>query len=137
MTDLLDRLLEEAARQRAWQRRHRTRRMLAASFRGYFWMPCPVCGEEFGGHEWVGRLSLPTSEQGMTQGICPACELDLGLQTLAMCERDGHQPVSVLSEASGISRGEHSFEVSLSVDLNATPLRVYCQACGLDLPLDT
>lgn len=137
MTDLLDRLLEEAAQQRAWQRRHRTRRMLAASLRGYFWMPCPMCGEEFGGYEWVGRISLPAEGQGMTQGICPACELDLGLQALAMCERDGHQPMSVLNEASATSRGGGSFEISLSVNLNATPLRVYCQACGLDLPLDT
>lgn len=137
MTDLLDRLLEEAARKRAWQRRHRTRRMLAASLRGYFWMPCPLCGEEFGGHEWVGRISLPAEGQGMTQGICPACELDLGLQALAMCERDGHQPMSVLSEASATSQGGGSFEISMSVDLNTTPLRVYCQACGVDLPPNT
>ena len=24
---------------------------LWAKFNGYFWMPCPVCGRNFGGHE--------------------------------------------------------------------------------------
>lgn len=105
--------------------------------RGYFWLPCPLCSEEFGGNEWVGRISLPAGEPGMTQGICPACELDLGLYMVEMCERDGHRPVAVLSEASTTSQGGGSFEISLSVDLSATPLRAYCGACGLDLPLDT
>ncbi len=25
-----------------------------AWFAGYFWLPCPVCGQMFGGHEWSG-----------------------------------------------------------------------------------
>ena len=32
---------------------------LRAKLGGYFWLPCPVCGENFGGHEKPsGRLDL-------------------------------------------------------------------------------
>ncbi len=23
---------------------------------GYFWIPCPICGRRFGGHEWGATL---------------------------------------------------------------------------------
>lgn len=44
---------------------------------GYFWLPCPVCGEEFGGHEWrsvhghessIPDLDLPNTSTGICQG---------------------------------------------------------------------
>lgn len=44
----------------------------------YAWQPCPLCGREFGGHEWRdidGKTSLipnPASPTGH-RGICPAC----------------------------------------------------------------
>lgn len=137
MVDLLGRLREEAAQQRAWQRRHRVRRRAAAAFRGYFWMPCPLCSEEFGGHEWIGRIQMPTGEPGMTQGVCPACELDLGIQAFQMCERDGHQPIQILAGGGTTSSSGGTFDIVLSVDLSRPPIRAYCQACGLDLPIDT
>lgn len=37
---------------------------------GYFWLPCPLCGEDFGGHEW--RVSLMRST-GEGKGVCPKC----------------------------------------------------------------
>lgn len=46
---------------------------------GYFWLPCPLCGNEFGGHQWRdidGKpSSIPTEphEPGTAQGICPDC----------------------------------------------------------------
>ena len=43
---------------------------------GYFWLPCPICGEEFGGHEWAAETSwvtLPTGRPGVRQGVCSAC----------------------------------------------------------------
>jgi hypothetical protein len=46
---------------------------------GYFWLPCPLCGQEFGGHEWRDidgkRSSIPAPDgpQGMSIGICPDC----------------------------------------------------------------
>jgi hypothetical protein len=46
---------------------------------GYFWLPCPLCGREFGGHEWKdrdGRSSvIPDPNGGPSTGIavCPDC----------------------------------------------------------------
>lgn len=48
---------------------------------GYFWKPCPLCQQPFGGHEWRGRdgkpsgIPKPGAEYGTFIGICPACTL--------------------------------------------------------------
>jgi hypothetical protein len=56
-----------------------------ASYARFFWQPCPLCNQPFGGHEWrdIGGKSSqipdptqqPTSELGpfFSIGICPAC----------------------------------------------------------------
>jgi hypothetical protein len=57
-----------------------------AAINGYFWLPCPACGQHFGGHEVfrVGghECGLPcnwdTADNGMvyavdSKGICPDC----------------------------------------------------------------
>ena len=44
-------------------RRFRFLNMLYAHINAYFWLPCPVCGENFGGHE-TGDASLMTSWAG-------------------------------------------------------------------------
>lgn len=69
-----------AAAKRRWMRRHRIRRRLRALLGGYFWLPCPLCGTRFGGHEWIGNVCLPETESS-NRAICPACELDLGALT--------------------------------------------------------
>lgn len=51
-------------RERRYQRRY-------ARLHGYFWLPCPICGDEFGGHERHG--TIPTNEPGRLSGICPSC----------------------------------------------------------------
>ena len=45
---------------------------LYAHLFGYFWLPCPMCGSYFGGHEgpWVGRESLMVDTQ-TSQVCCP------------------------------------------------------------------
>lgn len=46
---------------------------------GFFWLPCRLCGEYSGGHEWRdidGKSSVirdPDDPPGMYEGICPAC----------------------------------------------------------------
>ena len=45
---------------------------------GYFWLPCNLCGEMTGGHEWRDIDGLPASipdpHGGPGRvGICPAC----------------------------------------------------------------
>lgn len=59
----------------------RLHRLWAAMF-GYFWLPCPLCGREFGGHEWRDRHGKPSSVRYLSilqgwryRAICPACTL--------------------------------------------------------------
>jgi hypothetical protein len=46
---------------------------------GYFWIPCPLCGHKFGGHEWRdidGKPSYipePDGKPWQHLGICPDC----------------------------------------------------------------
>lgn len=45
---------------------------------GYFWLPCPLCGRPFGGHEWRRdaegfAASIPAGATGLSDGICPRC----------------------------------------------------------------
>lgn len=50
-----------------------------AAVGGFFWLPCPLCGVHFGGHEWRpvgGRLASvpdPCGPSNMSVGICPRC----------------------------------------------------------------
>jgi len=43
-----------------------------ANLRGYFWLPCPLCGEYFGGHEWRTGDYLFYSDRNAS-GVCPNC----------------------------------------------------------------
>jgi len=38
----------------------------------YFWLPCPLCGQMFGGHEWLKGNTLMQSLNTGT-GVCPDC----------------------------------------------------------------
>lgn len=40
---------------------------------GYFWVPCPLCGRMYGGHEWRTINRLPAVDPDTGLGICPAC----------------------------------------------------------------
>jgi hypothetical protein len=62
-----------------------------AKFNGYFWLPCPLCGQMFGGHEWGETIydQIPTDKEGSFKGICPDCGkirqmagIDRGLSSL-------------------------------------------------------
>lgn len=44
---------------------------------GYFWIPCPLCGDMWGGHEWKApwaRIPDPI-RPGISKGICNECAL--------------------------------------------------------------
>ncbi len=46
---------------------------------GYFWLPCPVCGQEFGGHEWSDVGDMPSSfpiGPSKGRGMCTDCTRD-------------------------------------------------------------
>lgn len=70
---------------------------------GYFWLPCPLCGEEFGGHEWRPRnghvSEIPDPDEGPGSdgrpffyvGICPTCTRR-GLGCRARAYQEGRLP---------------------------------------------
>ena len=39
----------------------------------YFWLPCPLCGQHFGGHEWRVGHTIPTERTYVGKGVCPDC----------------------------------------------------------------
>jgi len=45
---------------------------LYAFTHNYFWLPCPLCGKMFGGHEWKDGISIMTSWHD-GKGVCPNC----------------------------------------------------------------
>jgi len=56
--------------------KNRTFNKLYAMANGYFWMPCPLCGQYFGGHEWRDYDGKPSSISTgcyTGKGICPDC----------------------------------------------------------------
>lgn len=44
---------------------------LYAVLNGYFWLPCPICGQYFGGHEWEHSANLMYGDRG--HGVCGDC----------------------------------------------------------------
>lgn len=53
----------------------RVRQEIYARSHGYFWLPCPICRKEFGGHEESGgQLWYPNSGPlGSAKMTCPNC----------------------------------------------------------------
>lgn len=50
----------------------RGRQMRFANRHHYYWLPCPICGFETGGHEYLpGDPSVPIQGRpGIYQGVC-------------------------------------------------------------------
>jgi hypothetical protein len=59
--------------------RQRRRHRAYARMHGFFWLPCPLCGRQFGGHEWRHIDGKPAAvyrdpaDPGHGTGICPSC----------------------------------------------------------------
>jgi hypothetical protein len=53
------------------------RRWIARAYaraNGFYWAPCPVCGEYSGGHESPrGHVRLPDTDENQTVSTCPDC----------------------------------------------------------------
>jgi hypothetical protein len=49
----------------------RAKQRAFAHRRGYFWLPCPICGFEYGGHESSGSPHMPIKgRESVFQGVC-------------------------------------------------------------------
>jgi len=66
-----------------------------AWLRGYFWIPCPICKQGFGEHEW-----LPDNELWLTErdsvAVCPRCG-----EEAARANRDNGYPIQSRPEGDG------------------------------------
>lgn len=58
----------------------RTAARIYAAMNNYFWLPCPLCGQYFSGHEWklnhyLGIPSVSALQPGeiphLFRGVCP------------------------------------------------------------------
>jgi len=55
-----------------WWWKYRWLSHLYAVLGAYFWHPCPLCGKDFGGHEWLyGNTLMRSSYEGNC--VCPDC----------------------------------------------------------------
>ena len=70
---------------------------LYANFFGYFWLPCPLCGEMFGGHEWTSGGSIMTS-WNTREGVCSNCHDKAEAYNEKWIEENPHQPRICLFE---------------------------------------
>lgn len=52
-----------------WRRFHRWFAFLS----GYYWLPCPLCGREYGGHEHGERIPDQSRGEGYAVLICSEC----------------------------------------------------------------
>ena len=59
--------------------KHRLFNKFYAKLTGHFWLPCPLCAQYFGGHEWDIRSTSKSQSiiinyaMGLRKGICPDC----------------------------------------------------------------
>ena len=60
---------------------------LYANLLGYFWLPCPVCGKYFGGHEHVETVPLINSD-GRAFGVCSH---DCGKKAQKINDKNGNR----------------------------------------------
>src|SRR6266446_1757418 len=51
--------------------RHRVLNWLYARWHAYYWVPCPICGQMYGGHEAKGGTLW--THGGGGQAVCPDC----------------------------------------------------------------
>ncbi len=48
-----------------------------ATWFGYFWSSCLLCGEYVGGHEWRDTTVGVPTDQGTRRGVCSKCSTRL------------------------------------------------------------
>lgn len=66
---------------------------LYAGFFGYFWLPCPKCGEMFGGHQVAIKTASVTCA-GTNKVVCPDCVPGLIYNALLLAGWDSAKAVS-------------------------------------------
>lgn len=100
-----------------------------ANFMGYFWLPCPLCKQYFGGHEWkIGFGNSIKDESRLGMGICPDCAkkrvrklLKKGeVRMFGFCKHNWKI----------ISTSQIKITYNSGASRNATCILLQCQKCG-------
>lgn len=102
---------------------HRWLNKIYAKLNGYFWIPCPVCGQYFGGHEWDDENTIYEGNRGT--GICRDCR-DYGGET-RMFETEINRLNKVIQELcphKQVYKGERIYTLGYPF-----PLNYYCLLC--------
>ena len=61
-----------------------------ATWRAFFWLPCPICHINFGGHEWgTGHNSSLMTDPGSGWGVCWRCESIAGERNKELYKKYG------------------------------------------------
>lgn len=75
------------------KKRPRFIQRIYAFLHAYYWLPCTICGEYYGGHEAAGTL-MTSSTGGVL--VCPDCAEEAEKRNRARREMEDHE-VIVLS----------------------------------------
>jgi ribosome-binding protein aMBF1 (putative translation factor) len=78
-----------------------------ASIRGYFWLPCPICGNNFGGHEYSGSLDY---SDFTGEGVCPRCAEEAKRRNKIRREKQDSEGFWVMNERDGSMRFQNREE---------------------------
>lgn len=78
-------------------------RYYRATLNGYFWLPCPLCGKMFGGHEkFGGAILVPGKDATYGRVVCVNCAArpevlarELAFEDLVRAVREGRKPDEV------------------------------------------
>ena len=66
---------------------------LYAFLNGYFWLPCPICGQYFGGHESSGiGLMKDWSSASL---VCPNCKIEANRRNAEYVRAHPHPGVMI------------------------------------------
>ncbi len=60
---------------------------------GYFWLPCPICRRNFGGHELKGDWLMRSWGEG--EGVCPDCGPEAQRRNEAWMKAHPHPPIII------------------------------------------
>jgi hypothetical protein len=61
------------ATMKLWKKRANASAERYARQHGYFWLPCPICGQMFGGHEWGSEHQTLMLDASRGVAVCPDC----------------------------------------------------------------
>lgn len=108
-------------------------RRLKAHAGGYFWLPCPMCGEPFAGFETAPMLAVPVTDH-TDACVCRTCEDEYITATAPLCARVGHEPVPIWrGHMVRQERTTDGVSIGMWFRVDGGPDEVRCARCHIQL----